>query len=94
MCVSKLAHKGGYHFFLLLISLMWMACGSYSEKPSVIPQLELSAPDPGPGNAHHLQALQDLVGFAAPSLPSGLHWGWELGAAVGSTRVEGAAPAL
>lgn len=54
MCVSKLAHKGGYNFFLLLISLMWMACGSYSEGLGVIPgsQLELWAPHPSPGNAH------------------------------------------
>lgn len=67
MCVSKLAHKGGYHFFLVLISLMWMACGSYSEKLHVIPgsHLELSAPELSPGNAHYLQPLQDLVVFAA-----------------------------
>lgn len=67
MCVSKLAHKGGYHFFLLLISLMWMACGSYSEKLPVIPgwHLELSALNPSPGNAHYLQILQDPGVFAA-----------------------------
>lgn len=100
MCVSKLAHKGGYHFFLLLISLMWMACGSYSEGLGVIPgsQLELWAPHPSPGNAHYLQTLQDLVVFAARgcsqlSLSPAAGAGSRGRAAVGSTRGEGAAPA-
>lgn len=101
MCVSKPAHKGGYHFFLVLISLMWMACGSYSEKLHVIlgSHLELSAPDPSPGNAHYLQTLQDVVAFAArghsrPSLSQAVGAGSRGHAAVGSTRGEGAAPAV
>lgn len=101
MCVSKLAHKGGYPFFLVLISLMWMACGSYSEKLHVIlgSHLELSAPDPSPGNAHYLQILQDVVAFAArghsrPSLSRAVGAGSRGHAAVGSTRGEGAAPAV
>lgn len=94
MCVSKLAHKGGYHFFLLLISLMWMACGSYSEKLHVIPgwQLELWAPSLSPGKGHYLQTLQDLVLLAAcghswPPLSPGSRGC----AAVGSRGGEGAA---
>lgn len=43
MCVSKLAHKGGRNFFLVLISIMQMACGSYSEKLHVIPVSHLES---------------------------------------------------
>lgn len=91
MCVSKLAHKGGYHFFLVLISLMWMACGSYSEKLHVIlgSHLELSAPDPSPGNARYLQTLQDLVVFAARGRSRAVGVGSCGRAAVGSTGGRG-----
>lgn len=73
MCVSKLAHKGGYHFFLLLISLMWMACGSCSEKLHVIPGWQLWAPALSPAKGHYLHSAGPCGAcMAIPGLPSAL----------------------